>query len=109
MLSSAAGVRRLRRVKDEFHFDGMEDNQRAEHHAVDRIFMALARARAEPFVDVEAAKVAAGLDASVRVSLVPVGEGKPEASLEFGGKCPSSPELTLAIRHLPDPIAGCVE
>jgi len=109
VLSSAAGVRRLRRVKDEFHFDGMEDNQRAEHHAVDRIFLALARARAEPFVDVEVAKAAAGVDASVRVSLVPLGEGKPEASLEFGGKCPSSPELTLAIRHLPDPIAGCVE
>ncbi len=109
VLSSAAGVRRLRRVNGDFHFDGMEDNQRAERHALDRIFLALARARAEPFVDVEAAKAAASLDASVRVSLVPLAEDKPEASLELGGKCPSSPELTLAIRHLPDPIAGCVD
>ena len=77
VLSSAAGVRRLRRVKDDFHFDGMEDNQRAEHHAVDRIFLALARARAEPFVDLELAKAAAAPDPTVRVSLVPLGEGKP--------------------------------
>lgn len=109
VLSSAAGVRRLRRAGSHFLFDGMEENQRVEHHALDRIFLALARAKAEPFVDVDVAKAAVGLDASVRVSIVPVSSDKPEASLEFGGKCPSAPELTLAIRHLPEPLAGCVD
>jgi uncharacterized protein DUF4340 len=109
VLSSAAGVRRLKRAGSNFLFDGMQDNQRVEHHALDRIFLALARARAEPFVNVEAAKAAIGIDSSVRVSLVPVAADAPEASLEFGGRCPSSPDQTIAIRHLPEPLAGCVD
>lgn len=109
VLSSAAGVRRLRRSGSHFLFDGMQDNQRVEHHGLDRIFLALSRARAEPFVDVDAAKAALGLDASVRISLVPRQPDKPEASLEFGGRCPSAPEQTIAIRHLPEPLAGCVD
>jgi hypothetical protein len=109
VLSSAAGVRRLRREKNMFLFDGMQENQRAEHHALDRIFLGLSRASAEPFVNVDVAKAAIATDSSVRVSLVPIAADKPEASLEFGGRCPSAPEQTLAIRHLPEPIAGCVE
>jgi hypothetical protein len=109
VLSSAAGVRRLKRAGASFVFDGMEENQRVEHHALDRIFLALARARAEPFVNIEAAKAAIGLDSSVRVSLVPVAADAPEASLEFGGRCPSAPDQTIAIRHLPEPLAGCVD
>jgi hypothetical protein len=109
VLSSAAGVRRLRRAGSDFLFDGMQENQRAERHALDRIFLGLARASAEPFVNVDAAKAAIASDSSVRVSLVPINSDKPEASLEFGGKCPSAPEQTLAIRHLPEPIAGCVD
>jgi hypothetical protein len=109
VLSSAAGVRRLRRSGGHFLFDGMQDNQRVEHHGLDRIFLALSRARAEPFVNVDVAKAALGLDASVRVSLVPRQSDKPEASLEFGGRCPGAPEQTIAIRHLPEPLAGCVD
>jgi hypothetical protein len=109
VISSAAGVRRLRRSGSHFLFDGMQDNQRVEHHGLDRIFLALSRARAEPFVNVDAAKAALGLDASVRISLVPRQSDKPEASLEFGGRCPGAPEQTIAIRHLPEPLAGCVD
>lgn len=109
VLSSAAGVRRLRRAGSHFLFDGMLDDQRAEHRGLDRIFLALARARAEPFVNLDAAKAALASDASVRVSLVPRAADKPEASLEFGGRCPSNPEQIIAIRHLPEPLAGCVD
>ncbi len=109
VLSSAAGVRRLRRAGSGFVFDGMQENQRVEHHALDRIFLALARARAEPFVNVEAANAALATDASVRVSLMPTSPDKPQASLEFGGRCPSAPEQALAVRHLPEPLAGCVD
>jgi hypothetical protein len=109
VLSSAAGVRRLRRAGGSFVFDGMQENQRAEPRALDRIFLGLARASAEPFVNVDQAKALIASDASVRVSLVPVASERPEASLEFGGRCPGAPERTLAIRHLPEPIAGCVE
>jgi hypothetical protein len=106
VLSSAAGVRRLRRAGADFRFDAMQENQRVEHQALARIFLALGRARAEPFVNVDVAKAAIASEGSVRVSIVPVSPDKPEASLEFGGRCPSSPDHTLAIRHLPEPIAG---
>lgn len=109
ILSSAAGARRLRRVGSDFHFDEMQENQRADRRGVDRIFMALARASLEPFIDVPVAMAALSTDASVRVSLVPVAKDKPEASLEFGGTCPAAPGKTVALRHLPEPVAGCVD
>lgn len=109
VLSSAAGVRRLRRAGDDFRFDAMQEEQRVERQALARIFLALSRARAEPFVNVDSAKAAIASEGSIRVSIVPVAPDKPEASLEFGGRCPSAPERTLAIRHLPEPIAGCVD
>ncbi len=109
VLSSAAGVRRLKRAGTNFVFDEMEDGQRVERHSLDRIFLALSRAVAEPFVDVEVAKAALSTDASIRVALVPVQGDKPEASLEFGGSCPNAPDKTLALRHLPEPLAGCVD
>jgi hypothetical protein len=108
-LSSAAGVRRLRRVGGEFHFDGMQESQRVDRVALDRIFTALARAAADPFLDVAVAEAALRVDASVRVSLWPVATDRPEASLEFGGVCPGEPEKTVALRHLPEPLAGCVD
>jgi uncharacterized protein DUF4340 len=108
-LSSAAGVRRLRRVGGEFHFDGMQDSQRVDRVALDRIFTALSRAAADPFLDVAVAEAALRMDASVRVSLWPVATDRPEASLEFGGVCPGEPDKTVALRHLPEPLAGCVE
>jgi hypothetical protein len=108
IISSAAGVRRLRRVAGEFHFDEMQDGQRVQRAALERIFTALARAAAEPFLDVAVAEAALSVDASVRVSLWPVLTDKPEASLEFGGVCPGEPEKTVALRHVPEPLAGCV-
>jgi hypothetical protein len=107
-LSSAAGVRRLRRVGSDFHFEGMEEEQRAERQGVERIFLALSRVVAEPFVDVAVAQAALSVDKSVRISLIPTAADKPEASLEFGGECPGQPGKALALRHLPEPLAGCV-
>lgn len=109
ILSSAAGVRRLRRVGSDFHFDEMQENQRADRLGVDRIFMALARASLDPFIDVPVATAALSTDASVRVSIVPAAKEKAEASLEFGGICPGAPGKTVALRHLPEPVAGCVD
>ncbi len=109
VLSSAAGVRRLRRVGDDFHFDGMQDEQRARRAEVDRIFLALARASADPLLDPAAAQAALSAEASVRVSLTPTATEKPEASLEFGGTCPGEPDRAIAVRILPEPLAGCVE
>jgi uncharacterized protein DUF4340 len=108
IISSAAGVRRLHRFGGEFHFDEMQEGQRVQRAALDRIFTALARAAAEPFLDVAVAEAALSVDASVRVSLWPVLADKPEASLEFGGVCPGEPEKTVALRHVPEPLAGCV-
>lgn len=109
VLSSAAGVRRLERAGGMFRFVGMHDDQRAERGALDRIFMAFARARAEPFLDIQSAQAALTAGTSVRASITPLAPGKPEASLEFGGRCPSDPERVVAIRHLPEPLAGCVD
>lgn len=109
VLSSAAGVRRLRRVGDAFHFDGMQDDQRARRVEVDRIFLALARASAEPLLEPAVAQAALSAEATVRVSLTPTATDKPEASLEFGGTCPTDPQKAIAVRSLPEPLAGCVE
>jgi hypothetical protein len=109
VLSSAAGVRRLKRVGDDFHFDEMQDGQRARRAEVDRIFMALARATAEPILDLDAAQAALAADSSVLVAVRPTAPDKPEGSFEFGGNCPSDPQKTVAVRHLPEPLAGCVE
>jgi len=109
ILSSAAGVRRLRRVGDDFHFDEMQEGQRARRAEVERIFWALARASADPVLELEAAKGAIGAESSVRVAVLPTTADKPEASLEFGGVCPEDPEKTIAVRSLPEPLAGCVD
>lgn len=107
-LSSAAGVRRLRRVGSDFHFEGMEEDQRADRRGIERIFLALSRAVIEPFVDVAVAQAALSVDTSVRIALVPTASDKPEVSLELGSECPVEPGKILAVRHLPEPIAGCV-
>jgi hypothetical protein len=109
VLSSAAGVRRLRRVGDDFHFEDMQENQRARRAEVDRIFLALARASADPILDLEVAQAAIGTEPNVHIAVVPMAQDKPEASLTFGGTCPSDPNKTLAVRSLPEPLAGCVE
>lgn len=109
VLSSAAGVRRLERVGHDFHFDDMQDGLRAERTGVDRIFMALARASLDPFLDMATAKSLLGSDATVRVSVRPRDRTRPEASLEFGGDCPGFSEKVVAVRHVPQPLAGCVD
>ncbi len=110
VLSSAAGLRRFQRTGHGFAFDEMQDLQRAERTAIDRIFIALARAVAEPFLEVEVAKAALSVDAAaIRVSLLPTAADKPEASLELGGVCPDDEKKAIAIRHLPEPLAGCIE
>ncbi|MEO8181441.1 MAG: hypothetical protein ABI895_21600, partial [Deltaproteobacteria bacterium] len=109
VLSSSAGVRRLRRVGDDFHFEDMQENQRARRAEVERIFLALARASADPILEVEAAQAAIGSEPGVHVAVMPSAPDKPEASLVFGGTCPSDPEKTVAVRSLPEPLAGCVE
>jgi len=102
-------VRRLRRVGDDFHFEDMQENQRARRTEVERIFLALARASADPILEVEAAQAAIGSEPGVHVAVMPSAPDKPEASLVFGGTCPSDPEKTVAVRSLPEPLAGCVE
>jgi hypothetical protein len=109
VLSSAAGARRLRRVGDEFHFDGMQEDQRARRAEVERIFLALARSSADPLLEPAVAQAALSAEASVRVSITPTASDKPEASLEFGGTCPSDPQKAIAVRSLPEPLAGCVD
>jgi hypothetical protein len=109
LLSSPAGVRRLRRVGDDFHFEDMQENQRARRAEVERIFLALARASADPILELEVAQAAIGNEPGVHVAVLPSAPDKPEASLAFGGTCPSDPEKTVAVRSLPEPLAGCVE
>ncbi len=108
ILSSAAGVRRIARTDGVFRFDGMEEGQRVERRGLDRIFLALARSVADPLIDVNVARAALSVQSSIHISLLPLDPDRPEASLEFGGDCPGQPGKALALRHLPEPIAGCV-
>jgi hypothetical protein len=109
VLSSSAGVRRLRRVGEDFQFEDMHENQRARRDEVDRLFFALARASADPILDPEAARVALAGEPGVHIGIVPRASEKAEASLAFGGTCPLDPEKTVAMRIVPEPLAGCVE
>ena len=83
---------------------------RADASLVDRIFSALGRVKADPYLEIEAAERALSREASVRLEAVGSGEA---LALEMGGACPPSasgvarPGTVMIVRAKP-PIAACV-
>jgi hypothetical protein len=91
-----------------FRFDGSspEGNVRADAVVLDRILQALGRMQAETFLDVPAAERVATRDVTLR--LVPKDTAAKPGLIEIGGPCPGQPELVVAIRREPSPIAACI-
>lgn len=84
-----------------------------DRDALDRVLLALARTSADPLVELEAAREAhrvarAAGHELVELRQVPRAAARKPARVEVGGKCPGGKPGTVALRHEPDPMAGCV-
>jgi hypothetical protein len=84
-----------------------ESGARASRDAVDRLFTALADARADTFIDEKAAMAALGPD-PIRVSITPVERGGPRLELRLGGECPGQPGEIVALRTPEPRLSACV-
>ncbi|MET0412492.1 MAG: DUF4340 domain-containing protein, partial [Polyangiaceae bacterium] len=108
-LSGAGGERRLERHGLEYRLLGAPGDIRADRSAIERLFLALARTEAEPFLTLEQARAALAGAEHVTLTLVPSEAEQPSARLVVGGRCPGSEHKTVALREAPEPIAGCVD
>jgi hypothetical protein len=82
------------------------DGERASRSEVERVFTALAEARAESFLD--DAAVAAAPIADYTVVLVPRDPSSRRAvELRVGGGCPGMPDDVVVVRKSPSPVAAC--
>jgi Domain of unknown function (DUF4340) len=77
---------------------------RASRAAVERVFAALADARADSFLDDRAA--IPSMSAAITLSLVPIAltdAGRPAVELRIGGPCPGQPEDVVVVWSAPPP------
>jgi hypothetical protein len=77
---------------------GSDAELRASRSAVDRIFSALAEARADSFLeDTDAARATA---TALTVTVAPREAGRPRLELRIGGPCPGQPDDVVVVRTL---------
>jgi len=79
---------------------------RASRETLDRVWGALAEARAESFLSDEEAERALGPD-PLRIEMKPR-DGRKDGEILVGGVCPGHPEDTALVRHAPTRRAACV-
>lgn len=108
-LAGAGGERRLERQGLEYRLLGAPGSVRADRAAIERLFLALSRTEAEPFLTLEQARAALSSGERVTLTLVPSEAEQPTARLVVGGRCPGSEHKTVALREEPEPLAGCVD
>lgn len=91
------------------------DGMRVDRFRMDRLLAAAARLQAKPLVDVERAKRLQQSEDLVRLEFHADERPKDKSRLlpsqvnvTVGGVCPDDPTLRLAVRHQPEPRAGCV-
>lgn len=82
------------------------DGLRASRSDVDRLFAALADARADAFLD--DAVVDRGLDKPWTITLTPRDAAHPRVQLRVGGSCPGGQEGVLAARVAPTRVSACI-
>jgi hypothetical protein len=83
------------------------DGTRASRAALDRLFTALAEARAETFLDDATADRALG-SSSTLIALTPRETSGPRIELRLGGDCPGEPADVVAVRTAPTRVSACV-
>ena len=92
---------------DEVSFRFADGGLRVSRDAMDRVWGALAEARAESFLtDVDADHA---LDpAAVHVVMTPKDAARPKGELFLGGACPGHPESIIFVRRSPTRASACV-
>ena len=80
---------------------------RASRETLDRVWSALAEARAESFLSNEEAEAALGSD-PVTLAMKPRDGARGDGELLFGGPCPGHPEDIVAVRRAPTKKGACV-
>jgi uncharacterized protein DUF4340 len=108
-LAGEGGERRLERRGEEYRLLGEPAEVRADRVAVERLFLALARTEAQPFLSLEPARAALAQGPRVELTLAPSDAAKPLARLVIGGRCPGREHRVVALREAPEPLAGCVD
>jgi hypothetical protein len=101
---SPSGAFVLERAGSELRVGGA-GGLRAARDAVDRVFGALAEARAEVFL--EDADAAPG-PGDVDVALLPREASRPPVHLSLGRACPAQAQDVVAVRTTPTRVAACV-
>jgi hypothetical protein len=86
---------------------GSAEGLRASRAAVDRVFAALADARAEGFLD-EAAAERAVVDSSLTMTITPRDTRRPRVRLLVGGACPGRADDVIVVRTEPTRVSACV-
>jgi hypothetical protein len=88
----------------------LRDGARASRAATERILLALADARAEPFLPDEDAEAAAATRApALQVRVTGADPGGPNhVELLVGGACPGRPEAAVVVRTAPSRVSACV-
>lgn len=105
-VSTPTGGFSLTRVDDvSFKLKGTE--LRASRELLDKVWGALAEARAETFLRDNDADRALG-PAAIKVRMTPKDRAKPVGELLFGGACPAHAEDTVLVRMAPSRVSACV-
>jgi hypothetical protein len=101
---SPAGAFVLERAGAELRLGGA-GGLRVAREAIDRVFGALADARAEAFLDLADAAPAEG---AIDVDLVPREASRPRVHLSVGGPCPAQPQDVAVVRTTPTRVTACI-
>jgi hypothetical protein len=92
---------------DDISFKLLASGLRASRDGMDKVWGALAEARAESFPSEADAQGAIGV-APVRVTMNPKDERRPEGVLVLGGPCPGHADDVVLLRSAPTREAACV-
>ncbi len=105
-VTSPAGTLAVVRV-DDVSFKLKSSGLRASREGMDKVWGALAEARAESFLADAAAERAIGAS-PIRVVMTPKDASKPKGELLLGGECPGHPEDVVLVRKAPRRESACV-
>ncbi len=103
---TATGTLGVTRV-DDISFKLADSGLRASREGLDKVWGALAEARAESFLSDADADRALG-PSPVRVVMTPKDKTRPPGELLLGGECPGHPEDVVMIRKAPTRESACV-
>lgn len=109
LLAAGVPALELKRQRDVWTVQMEGQWLRLEAAARERLFTAFARSHADLILPSEFPHPSELTAEQVEVQLTPMAPGAQPLRLRFGGPCPDDPQLELALRLSPDPLAACVK